>query len=121
VKTVIDVRLRPDKASLGSYAKSREPDKGIAGLLAKAGIGYLSLPELGNLFLEYDDWQTRYRSSWRRPGHSCSTDSHRRSADRSACCAPRRRSHSATAATSRSTWRKNAGGHSRTSSDWQRR
>lgn len=60
VKTVIDVRLRPDKASMGSYAMAREPDKGIAGLLGKAGIGYLSLPELGNVFLSYDDWPTRY-------------------------------------------------------------
>jgi uncharacterized protein (DUF488 family) len=60
VKTVVDVRLRPDKASVGSYARAREPDKGIAGLLARAGIGYVSLPELGNVFLEYDDWQERY-------------------------------------------------------------
>ena len=60
VRTVVDVRLRPDKASMGSYAKAREPEKGIAGLLGKAGIGYVSLPELGNPFLEYDDWQTRY-------------------------------------------------------------
>jgi uncharacterized protein (DUF488 family) len=60
VKTVIDVRLRPDKASLGSYAMAKDAAKGIAGLLAKAGVGYVSLPELGNPFLGYDDWQARY-------------------------------------------------------------
>jgi uncharacterized protein (DUF488 family) len=68
VRTVIDVRLRPDKASMGSYAKAREPDKGVAGLLARAGIGYLSLPELGNLFLDYDDWPTRYVEFLERAG-----------------------------------------------------
>ncbi|MDB5309480.1 MAG: hypothetical protein JWO38_3682 [Gemmataceae bacterium] len=68
VKTVVDVRLRPDKASVGSYAKAREPDKGIAGLLAKAGVGYVSLPELGNLFLGYDDWPTRYADFLDRAG-----------------------------------------------------
>ena len=54
------MRLRPDRASMGSYAKAKEPDKGIAGLPARAGVGYVSLPELGNLFLDYDDGSERY-------------------------------------------------------------
>ena len=68
VKTVVDVRLRPDRASMGAFAKAKEPDKGIAGLLAKAGVGYVSLPELGNLFLDYDDWPTRYADFLERAG-----------------------------------------------------
>ena len=68
VKTVIDVRLRPDKASMGSYAKAKDATKGIAALLAKVDVGYVSLPELGNPFLDYDDWQVRYADFLNRAG-----------------------------------------------------
>lgn len=61
VKTIVDVRLRPDKASMGSYAKAKTPDKGIETLLGANGIHYISLPELGNVFLGDPDWPRLYR------------------------------------------------------------
>jgi uncharacterized protein (DUF488 family) len=61
IKTVIDVRLRPDRARLGTWAKASTPDKGIERFLADAGIGYVSIIELGNIFLGYDDWEARYK------------------------------------------------------------
>jgi hypothetical protein len=71
---VADVRLRPDRASLGYYKLTANPDTGIEKLLAEAGIGYASLPELGNLFLGFADSLDRYaaffdpgRRSARRP------------------------------------------------------
>lgn len=60
VRTVADVRLRPDRSSMGSYKFTGKPHTGIENLLADAGIGYVSLPELGNLFLGFDDSLTRY-------------------------------------------------------------
>jgi hypothetical protein len=53
---------------MGAFARAKESDKGIAGLLARAGVGYVSLPELGNLFLDYDDWPTRYADFLERAG-----------------------------------------------------
>jgi len=60
VKTIVDVRLRPDRAAMGAFAKAKSPDKGIERLLGDAGVGYRSFIELGNVFLDFDDWQDRY-------------------------------------------------------------
>lgn len=68
VRTVADVRLRPDRASLGWYKFTGKPDTGIEKLLAGAGIGYTSLPELGNLFLGLADALDRYATFFDRAG-----------------------------------------------------
>lgn len=60
VRAVCDVRLRPDRSSMGAFKLAKSPDKGIVGLLSKAGLSYVSLVELGNVFLGLDDWQHRY-------------------------------------------------------------
>ena len=46
---------------MGSYVKSKDNKKGIQSLLANAGIQYFSFIELGNLFLDLEDWPERYR------------------------------------------------------------
>ncbi|MBI3300487.1 MAG: DUF488 domain-containing protein [Deltaproteobacteria bacterium] len=61
VRTVVDVRLRPERASLGVYAQTKSSEKGIQGLLLKEGIEYVSLVELGNLFMGDAQWRERYR------------------------------------------------------------
>jgi hypothetical protein len=46
---------------MGIWVRAKTPDKGIEKMLIEAGIGYKSLIELGNVFLEFEDWQVRYR------------------------------------------------------------
>ena len=68
VQAIVDVRLRPDRASMGAYVRATSADKGIQRLLASRGIEYAPRPELGNLFLECDDWQQRYRDLLQQSG-----------------------------------------------------
>ena len=69
VRTVVDVRLRPDRASMGVFVKAKTADRGIERLLASAGIAYRSLPELGNVFRDCDDWRERYTALIESAGH----------------------------------------------------
>ena len=68
VKVVADVRLRPDRASMGAYAMAKTSDKGIQKLLSASGIDYYSLPELGNVFLDCPDWRDRYQQLLEKEG-----------------------------------------------------
>ena len=61
VRTVVDIRLRPDRASMGIWVKAKTSDKGIEKRLHDHAIAYRSLIELGNVFLEFEDWRDRYR------------------------------------------------------------
>jgi len=68
VKTIVDVRLRPDRSSMGAYVKAGAPEKGIQKLLSRAHIGDVSLVELGNIFRNYEDWRERYKRLFDRAG-----------------------------------------------------
>jgi uncharacterized protein (DUF488 family) len=68
VRSVADVRIRPDRASIGAYVKARTPEKGIEKLLAERGILYRSFLELGNMFKDMDDWRPSYSALFERVG-----------------------------------------------------
>ena len=61
IHTVVDVRLRPDRASFGLYSRAKSADNGIQGFLHTGGIAYVSLIELGNIFREDAQWRERYQ------------------------------------------------------------
>jgi len=61
IATIADVRLHPQKAMMGAYAKAKTPDKGIQRLLGEAGIRYEWLEGLGNPFMGDEDWADQYR------------------------------------------------------------
>jgi len=68
IRAIADVRIRPDRASMGAYTRARTHDKGIEGLLAGRGISYHPLLELGNVFFDLEDWRAPYRELLRRSG-----------------------------------------------------
>ncbi len=68
VRSIADVRIRPEVASMGAYVKAKTPDKGIEKLLGERGIAYHSILELGNLFKDLEDWVPSYRALFERAG-----------------------------------------------------
>ena len=76
VRTVVDVRLRPDRAHLGTFVKANSPAKGIERVLNAAGIQYRALPELGNVFREFPAWESLYSELIKRAGDLLTTRVH---------------------------------------------
>src|ERR1700678_341217 len=68
IRSIADVRIHPDRASMGAYVRARSADKGIEKLLADRGVAYRSFLELGNLFRDLEDWRPSSRALFDRAG-----------------------------------------------------
>jgi uncharacterized protein (DUF488 family) len=68
IRSVADVRIHPERASMGAYVKARSAEKGIEKLLGDRGIVYQSILELGNLFRDLKDWRPSYCALLERAG-----------------------------------------------------
>ena len=67
IKTIIDIRLRPNRACMGSYVKAKTTDKGIEALLSGAGIDYRHEPDLAPTDEILTTWMASKKSDtdWR--------------------------------------------------------
>lgn len=70
VATVVDVRIEPRRAHLGSFALAKTAEKGIQRLLGDARIGYVSVRELGNPFKDAATWRDDYERWFREDASS---------------------------------------------------
>ena len=68
IRSIVDVRLRPDRASMGAYVRAKSRGKGIERLLEEADIEYCPAVALGNVFMECEDWRGRYQALLERAG-----------------------------------------------------
>jgi uncharacterized protein (DUF488 family) len=63
IATIVDVRLHPNRAYMGTFVKAQTPERGIERLLASEGIKYTGDPGLvGNPFIDVADWRALYQS-----------------------------------------------------------
>ena len=60
VTTIVDVRLQPNRAYMGTWVKAKTPEKGIERLLASVNVKYAWIPELGNLYKDENNWRELY-------------------------------------------------------------
>lgn len=60
IQTMVDMRLRPDRASMGIWVMAKTADNRIKSWLTAAGMGYRSLVELDNVFRDFPHWRPHY-------------------------------------------------------------
>jgi uncharacterized protein (DUF488 family) len=62
IATIVDVRLHPNHAFMGTFVKAKTRERGIERLLAEEGIIYSGDSELfGNPFIDVADWREPYQ------------------------------------------------------------